>query len=261
MSAQGDDRRAGQGAPPPLACDVGIVAALPIEVGFLIDRLKDVRRYSGAAHEVIEGEAMGKVIAVLVGGPGRNAARTATELLLDGHHPRWIISAGFGGALDPLLRCQDAVFPNEICDPEGNRLQVDVRVDFAEQDQGPRVVTGRLVTVDAIARTPSEKAALRDRHGADVVDMETSAVAAVCAQRRVRFLSIRVISDEATAELPIEVATLMNRKGARLAGSALRAIWNRPSSLKDFWALHSTAQESADRLADVTLAAIAHLPA
>jgi adenosylhomocysteine nucleosidase len=52
----------------------------------------------------------------------------------------------------------------------------------------------------------------------------------------------------------------MNRSGSYLVGSALRAIWNRPSSLRDLLALHNHAQEAADRLADVTLAAVARLP-
>jgi adenosylhomocysteine nucleosidase len=122
------------------------------------------------------------------------------------------------------------------------------------------VLPGRLLTVDHLVRSASEKTSLHQRFKADLVDMETEAVAALCTERKVRFLSIRVVSDEATAELPSEVAGLMNQKGARLAGSALRAIWNRPSSLRDFWSLHAGAQEAADRLADVTLAAIGQLP-
>ena len=86
------------------------------------------------------------------------------------------------------------------------------------------------------------------------------AVAQLCSERNVRFLSIRVVSDDAEAELPVEVASLMNKSGSYLVGSALRAIWNRPSCMKDFLALHNHASEAADRLATVTLAAIEALP-
>jgi len=92
------------------------------------------------------------------------------------------------------------------------------------------------------------------------VDMESSAVAGICASRGVRFLSVRVVSDEATVDLPREIATLMTRSGSYRVGAALRAIWQRPSSLKDFLSLHEHAQEAADRLADVTLGVIARLP-
>ena len=248
-------------APPPVAADVGIVAALGLEVGYLIDRLTRVRRYAGAAHEVVEGEHGGKLIAVIVGGVGRPAARRATELLLEGHRPRWVVSAGFAGALDPDLRRNDAVFPNEIVDAEGLRLAVDVKVaPEAPAPPNPRVTTGRLLTIDAVARTAAEKAELRARYGADVVDMETSAVAEACRDRGLRFLPVRVVSDEAGTDLPPEVLTLMNKSGGRLVGSALRAVWRRPSSLKDLFAVHNHAQEAADRLADVTLAAVGRLP-
>jgi adenosylhomocysteine nucleosidase len=253
-------RTALEKAPPPLAADVGIVAALAIEVGYLLDRLTRVRKYAGAGHTVIEGEHDGKLIVVLVGGAGRSAARRSAALLLDGHRPRWVVSAGFGGALDPSLRRNDAVMPSEILDADGPRFEIDVQVVGEPPAKGPRLTSGRLVTVDSVVRTAAEKAELRARTGANVVDMESSAVAALCSERAVRFLSIRVVTDEAGADLPKEVVALMNRSGSYLVGSALRAIWNRPSSLRDLLALHNHAQEAADRLADVTLAAVARLP-
>ena len=245
----------GGSAPAPVAADVGVDAALGVEVGFLTDRLTKVRRYAGPGFKVIEGEAGGKLVALIIGGPGRTAARRATELLLDGHRPRWVVSAGFAGALDPALKRNDVVLPHEVVDADGGRFPIES--GFVPDD--PEAHAGRLLTVDAVVRTAVEKAELRDRHGADVVDMETSAVAAVCGARSVRFLSVRVVSDEATADLPREVVTLMTRSGSYLVGSALHAIWRRPSALKDFWALHEHAQEAADRLADATLAAVARL--
>jgi adenosylhomocysteine nucleosidase len=259
-TATGSGRSVTSQAPPPLAADVGIVAALSLEVGFLVDRLTRVRKYVGPKHTVIEGEHGGKVVAVIVGGLGRDAARGAAGLLLDGHRPRWLVSAGFAGALDPAMKRNDAVLPNEIFEADGPRFTVDVQVP-PEPGRGPKLATGRLLTVDGIVRTAAEKAALRERYQADLIDMESSAVAALCAERSVRFLSVRVVSDEAGADLPREVVTLMTRSGSYLVGSALKAIWRRPSSLRDFLALHAHAQEAADRLADVTLAAVSRLPA
>ena len=84
-------------APAPVPADVGIVAALPIEVSDVIDGLKKVRKYQSATVPVIEGEYGGTVVAVATGGPGRRSARHAAEVLISGHRPRWIISAGFAG--------------------------------------------------------------------------------------------------------------------------------------------------------------------
>ncbi|MDR3633775.1 MAG: nucleoside phosphorylase [Isosphaeraceae bacterium] len=247
------DTAAGK-APAPLAADVGIVAALAIEVGFLTDRLEHVRKYAGPGHTVVEGECGGKIVALVVAGPGRAAARAATDRLLAGHRPRWVLSIGFGGALNPDLRRNQIVLPDEVVDLDGARYAVESRPPGS-----PSIVTGRLLTVDAIVRTAAEKAELRRRFDADVVDMETSAVAAVCNERGVRFLAARVISDDAGHDLPREVVPLMKGSNSYRAGAALRALWNRPSSLKDFWALHEHAQEAADRIAQFTVATIAGL--
>jgi adenosylhomocysteine nucleosidase len=242
--------------------DIGVVAALAIEVGALIDRFAHVRKYSGPQHTIIEGECAGKVVGVVVAGMGRAAARRGAQLLLEGHRPRWIISAGFAGALDPALARRSIVMPNEVVDGDGQRFAIDVHVPPppGPGDRSPRISTGRLLTVDRLVATASEKADLRRRFSADLVDMETSAVAALCSDRGVRFLSIRVISDEAQVDLPPEIITLLTHTGTYRIGAALRALWNRPSRIKDFWALHENAQEAADRLAQFTVVALQRLP-
>ncbi len=265
-SAKGNDDSspsesgAGPLAPAPIAVDVGIVAALALEVGFLIDQLSQVRKYAGPRHTVIEGHCAGKLVAVVVAGMGREAARRGAELLLAGHRPRWLLSAGFAGALDPALPRYAIVMPNEVIDRDGHRYTIDVAVPPPEQGSNPRIASGRLLTVDRIIATAAEKAELRRAYAADLVDMETSAVAALCSERGVRFLSIRVISDEAQVDLPAEVVALLTHSGSYRVGAALRALWHRPSRIKDFWALHEHAQEAADRLARFTVAALERLP-
>jgi adenosylhomocysteine nucleosidase len=259
MSANGPgDQDAGRLAPPPVAVDVGIVAALSIEVGFLVDRLTGIRKYSGPRHTIIEGECAGKLVALVVTGIGREAARRGAQLLLDGHQPRWLLSAGFAGALDPGLARYSLVMPNQVIDRDGGRFAIDLRVPTTPggDDRLLTIRTGRLLTVDRIIATAAEKAALRAEYAADLVDMETSAVAALASARAIRFLAIRIISDEAGVDLPPEIVALLTRSGTYRIGAALRAIWNRPGRIKDFWALHEHAQEAADRLAQFTVAAL-----
>ena len=92
---------------------------MSIEVGFLLDRLKKVRKYAGPRHTIIEGECAGKLVALIVTGMGRQAARRGAQLLIDGHRPRWVVSAGFGGALNPSLARFDLVLATEVLDLEG----------------------------------------------------------------------------------------------------------------------------------------------
>lgn len=245
-------------APAPVPADVGIVAAMPMEVGYLIDRLRRVRKYHAASMPVIEGELDGKIVAIAIGGMGRESARRAAGILLAGHRPSWIVSAGFAGALNPALGRNDLALPGEVVDPEGQGFPIDRPEALGG---GVRHVSGRLLTVDRVILDRNEKEELHRTTGADLVDMESSAVAALCAQRLVRFLSVRIVSDDARTTLPREVATIMAKSGSYRIGAALRAVWNRPSSIKDFWTLHEQALESADRLARFLVRCLGELPA
>ena len=112
-------------APAPAPADVGIVAAMPMEVGDLVNGLKKVWKYQSVAVPVIEGEYRGKIIAVAIGGMGRAAARRAAEVLIAGHRPRWLISAGFAGALNPAYARNDLIVAREVIDREGGSFLVD----------------------------------------------------------------------------------------------------------------------------------------
>ncbi len=233
-------------APAPVPADVGIVMALAIEAGYLCDSLKRVRRYTAQTPSIIEGELAGKIVAVVLTGAGKAAARHGSEVLIAGHRPRWIISAGFAGSLDSSLARNDLVIPHQVIDLGGNLIAIDKSIPDLP---GVKRTEGRLLTVDRLIAHSSEKADLRQLHGADLIDMETSTVALLAHDRSLRFLAIRVISDDASAELPAEVARLLAHSGSYRMGVALRAVWQRPSVLKDFWTLHARALESADRLA------------
>ena len=168
-------------APAPVPADVGIVAALPMEVGYLVDRLRRVRRYHAASLPVIEGELDGRIVAIAIGGMGRAAARRAAGILLDGHRPSWLISAGFAGALNPALNRYDLVLPEEVIDTDGQTFPISRPDSMAG---GVRHAAGRLLTVDRLILASAEKQELHRTTRADLVDMESSAVAALCAETR-----------------------------------------------------------------------------
>lgn len=244
-------------APAPVPADVGVVAALSIEVGDLTDRLKRIRKYHSASISVIEGEHAGRIVAVAVAGAGRTAARRATELLVAGHQPRWVVSAGFAGALDPALARNDVVLAHEVIDREGRRFTVEIPEALAGCHGKVR---RRLLTVDRVILEREEKERLRREFEADLVDMESSAVADVCSQKLLRFLSIRVISDDASTSLPREVATILTHTGSYRVGAAIRALWQRPGSLKDFWMMHERALEASELLAKFVARCLDDLP-
>ncbi|AMV39841.1 hypothetical protein [Planctomyces sp. SH-PL62] len=231
--------------------------AMPMEAGHLIDKLAKVRRYTARSLTVVEGELEGRILAVVASGVGRDAARRGVEHLLAGHRPRVIVSAGFAGALDPALNRNDLVLARSTTD--GTGAVVEVGPGLVGPVAGVRTVD-RLLMVDRVISSVREKAELREMHRADLIDMETFAAALAARERHVPFLSLRVVSDDARTELPREVGRLLNTSGSYRVGAALRALWGRPSAIKDFWALHAHALESADRLADGLQVVLRSLP-
>lgn len=236
---------------PPL---IGVVAALTLEIAPLLDRLRKTRRVTGHRASVVEGELREDWgvarVALAIPGPGRGNARRGTRFLIEGHRPRWVVSAGLAGGLNPSLERFAVRAVSETMDEEGRRARLAPEESPAWKLglPGCRVETARLLTVDRIVRTTAERAALRERCGADLVDMETSAVAEICAERGVPLYGVRVVSDTADEELPAEVAAILGESGAFRLGAALGAIARRPSSLKELWGLRERAVEGSDRL-------------
>jgi adenosylhomocysteine nucleosidase len=257
QSGNNDARRV---APAPVAADVGIVAAMPMEVADLLSGLKKVSKYQSVAIPVIEGEHAGKIVAVAIAGMGRAAAARATEVLIAGHRPRWLISAGFAGALNPVYARNDLVLVREVIDREESAYPVSIPPKIGAMT-GLRHAPGRLLTVDRVVLRAAEKEELHRTYQADLVDMETSAVAGICAQRGCQFLSIRIISDDAHADLPDEVASVMNPSGVYRVGATLRSLWRRPGSLRDFWLLYEHSIEAAGQLSKFVLRSLDELPA
>lgn len=161
--------------PPPTASSaarmIAVTFALPQESSDFIHEL----HHSGPAGEFLLGNLGVEEVVVAHTGIGRAAAEKTVRALLAAHRPRMLIAAGFAGALDPQLGVGDIV----------------------ERD---------LVTRDEPAETPEAKAQLARETGARAVDMETSAIAAVCAEKSVPLHIVRAISDTAHAPLPIPFA-------------------------------------------------------
>ena len=149
------------------------------------------------------------------------------EVLIAGHRPHWLISAGFAGALNPAYARNDLVVAREVIDREGKTFVVDPPAKMGASVHHAR---GRLLTVDRVILRAADKADLHRSYQADLVDMESSAVAGVCHEKPVRFLSIRVISDDAHGDLPEEIMSIMNPSGVYRVGATLRSLWRRPSS-------------------------------
>ena len=255
-------------------CHFGIIFDLGIESGCFEDLLSGSVRIRGSGFFIREGGIKGRRVAIIRSGPGLHNAARAAEVLIDGHKPQIVVSAGFAGGLDPSLKRRDVLLADSVVNssgeqitlrpplpspdsPTGTGVQLPSQLNTPQPNDsgidnpawpGPRV--GRLLSVDRVVRDPAEKQALFQQHHASALDMETFAVAETCRRRGVPLISARIILDAADDVLPRDVERLLRQKSetARL-GAAVAAIWRRPGSLKDLWALKENSLECSGQLA------------
>jgi len=247
---------------PPRRCDVVFVFALGVESGGLVDLLDD--RVSSRCATFVEhvGDLDGRHVAVIESGVGRKASERATDDVIELYRPDWVVSAGFAGALCEELKLGHVIMADCVVDVHGNSLELGLKLDEETTRAMKGLHQGRLLTVDEIVRMPEQRRKLAKEHDALACDMETMAVAEVCGSRKVRLVSVRVVSDEVDDELPREVGKLMSQNSlAGKLGSATGAIWRRPGVVKDMWKLKETALKASDRLAKFLKGVLAQLPA
>lgn len=240
------DARATQAEP----SEVVVTFALGLESGGLVDRMQDVVTLQCATFVERSGQLDGKRLVVCESGVGREAAEKATEDVIQLYEPHWVISAGFAAALRPELRRGHVLMASSVVDPQQHRLDVGFQLAPEVARDNPALHVGTLLTVDQLIRERREKEQLAAQYDAIACDMETMAVAQVCQQRHVRFLSVRIISDQMDDALPPEVEHMLDQESvAGKLGAATRALWQRPGSVKDMWKLRETAVRASDRLA------------
>jgi len=129
----------------------------------------------------------------LVTGMGASAAGCNLARLLEVHHPRLIVAAGFAGGLNPELK--------------GLNLS------------GPEALFhGKIHSASKVLVTPLEKASLRRESNADAVDMESAAVRSVAKKRGIPMVALRVITDPYDEALPLDFNQFMNTAGSMRYG-------------------------------------------
>jgi adenosylhomocysteine nucleosidase len=215
------------------ACVAGIVFAMPIEADALAALASETVEYTTAAGRIVEGLVAGRRVAWSVSGAGGAAAARATRLLIDGHRPGLILSAGFAGGLTPAVGRGSVVHPRRVLSRTAGPP-----IELPGAGQGAGGGDHAIVSVDAVVTTAAAKRDLAAATGASLVDMETYAVATAAVAAGLPCVSIRVISDDAAQDLPREIAALVQpQSGMRRLGAAIGAIGRRPRSALDMWQL------------------------
>jgi adenosylhomocysteine nucleosidase len=161
---------------------IAIVAALHREVAGLVENWKL------SSEQGLRFFEHGR-FTLVCGGIGAQAARRATEAIVNFSKPEWIVSVGFAGALIAESKVGEVLTPRWVIDGK----------DGSRHDTGTG--EGALLTISEVAGA-QQKTKLAEAYGAQAIDMEAAAVARGAETHGVRFSAIKVISDQLNFSMP-----------------------------------------------------------
>ncbi len=213
-----------------------ILGAFDGEVVMLRDRLAGKHEQNIEGIKFAVGRLNGRKVVISTTGIGKVNAAMTTILAIEHFRPSEIIFTGIAGGINPQLRPGDIVIaektaqhdlgmltptglenegaPNPIdgrqnpvffladerllrlAQRASEKLELEKMKTSTEQ-RPPRILKGVVVTGDVFLASTARAAQLRERLGADAVEMEGAAVAQICYQHKIPCIVIRGISDMA----------------------------------------------------------------
>lgn len=144
--------------------------------------------------------------------------------------PRLVVSAGLCGALAPELAVGALVVPEAVLAPDGCRHPTAVVGGLRRH--------GTLLTTERVLEDAAAKSRLWLSTGALAVDMESAAILAWVAERRVPGVVVRGVSDPAGRGVPADLARVVHDGRVRPL-RAVGAVLARPRALADAMALRA----------------------
>lgn len=188
-----------------------------------------------AAKFVCKGTWNGERWWMVANGPGRDLVNAALsdDFIREARSEgvlQAMMSTGYCGALDPMLRVADIVVSDDT-------QLLTVSRPHALEPARP-YVRGAVITRDRVAVTAAEKSVLRKNTGAIAVDMEADAVRARAAELGVPYACIRVVSDTAGEDMPLDFNRYRGADGrfsrTRIALAAMARPFSVMPSLLEF---------------------------
>ncbi len=229
---------------------VVLLSALPFELAGLRGLTKFGQTTSGNGFRSWSTQLSGIPLVVVETGIGQMRAARAAHSMIDAFSPTWIFSVGFCGGLDPHLSTGQVVLGKSVKRTAGRAIPMTKTLLSPEILSRLSIPQVSVVTVEEAVCTVQGKAELRASTHAQVVEMESFAIADICQQRQTKFGILRVVSDDAQTALPKSVLNLTSESGALKLGTLVGMIWHRPQSVVDLWQLRRSSMGASTALAN-----------
>jgi uridine phosphorylase len=200
----------------------------------------------------------------LAGGEGVPASRSDGHLQSQARlagtlaPPNLVLTCGFAGGLNPDLKLGDVVFEIFPSSRRGNEAQIKIGnkleppyVGCCEKLVAAGAKSAKFFCADRIATTFAEKNKLRDETGADAVEMESAAIHAVCEEMKIPCATVRVISDTANEDLPLDFNALSKPDKSLDFSKLFLTVAKSPGKIGMLMELQKKSKFAAEKLAEV----------
>ena len=176
---------------------------------------------------------------VVISGIGKANAERALLKSIEGGSPRLVLTCGYAGGLNPQFKHGDVVFDSDA----GGELAGALKKLGAKP--------GRFHCADRIITTIAEKQALLKAKGADAVEMESGVIRELCGQRGIPSATIRVISDDAGQNLPMDFNCVAGADGNMNYFKLAAALAKSPSLVPKLMRFQRELDACSHRLSEV----------
>ena len=186
----------------------GFVVAMEKEARLFLNKVDNLIRKSIAGKEVYIGNFLSNEIVLIISGIGKVNASFATQILIDKFNPEVIVNFGVaGGQKNGGLVAGDVVILDKICQYDFDLSEIDdVSIGYMQDydtifyNTSWQLYKGNAFKIcsGATGDRFTKKQMFIDiinKLSAQVVDMESGAIAQVCCANKTHFLSIKLISD------------------------------------------------------------------
>ena len=176
-------------------------------------------------------------VKLLVTGIGRGNTERALAAEWRTTPPAVVLTCGFAGGLDPGLELNSVLFQT------GDTI-------LAEQLKARGFRAARFHCAARMAVTAAEKNALWRETGADAVEMESAHAHRLCRERGVSCATVRVISDTAGEDMPLDFNTLTTPEMRMDFGKLALAVVKSPGKIAGLLRLQRQTAAAASALAE-----------
>jgi len=178
-------------------------------------------------------------VQVWVTGIGRRNAAENIRDAIARVQPERVITAGFAGGLNPRLKCGAIVY------------EQDFDAGFARELEELGAISAKFHCHRRVAITVAEKGALWQQTGADAVEMESSVIRTICREFKIPSATVRVISDDARQDLPLDFNALMTSDDRINYLKLIWAVLSRPSRIPKLIEFQHQTLDAARKLGSV----------